>query len=91
MIPIAANSGVRMEHPVRPPLPPRLLTPKGNGEKPLGREWQLIPKSHCRWCICAGKIATMLNLIEFAAYAILTLGNLIFVRVLAMKVKLPNA
>jgi hypothetical protein len=33
----------------------------------------------------------MLSLIELATYAVLTLGNLAFVRVIAVKGKLPKA
>jgi hypothetical protein len=62
----------------------------GNGEQPLGRDWQVVPKCHCGWRICAEKIATMASLIEFAAYAILTLGNLAFVRVIAVNGKTPR-
>jgi hypothetical protein len=45
---------------------------------------------HYRRCIRAERIAPMRSLIEFTAYAVLTVGNLVFVRVIAVKGKLPK-
>ena len=68
--------------------PPQLLS---RIDGALSLKWSpLALMHHYRRCIRAERIAPMRSLIEFTAYAVLTVGNLVFVRVIAVKGKLPK-